>query len=511
MLDQESSATTGIVESSPLSTDRGKGETVAAMTRQVVLGVDSSTQATKVVALDLDDGTVVASGRAPHGGTDVQHPDQWWSALQAAVAEVASPDLTVRGISVAGQQHGLVTLDADGAPVRAAPLWNNVAAAPDAERLNAAADFAAAVGSRLVASFTIAKLAHLARQSPDDLRRTVAICLPHDYLNLRLTGELSTDRGEASGSGWWSPSDGQHRRDLLALAVGDEAAARLLLPVVRGPEEPAGTLSADAAAALGLPVGLPVGPGTGDNMAAALGVGAALDEMVISLGTSGTAFVVASEPAADVTGEVAGFADATGRFLPLACMLNCTQVVDTIATLLGLERSNALDRAERMAPGADGLLMMPYLAGERTPNLPAATGSFHGLTGISATPDTLVRAALDGVAAGLAYCVEALARLGRTAPVVTLTGGGAVHAAWHQAIADATGLPVVVREGAEHAARGAALQAAAIVTGATVADVVARWRPAVIAEVAPRHDLRAAFALDRRRSMIEAIRSTTVT
>lgn len=500
--------TTGVVESSPLSTDRRKGETVAAMTRQVVLGVDSSTQSTKVVALDLEDGTVVDSSRAPHGGTDVQHPDEWWGALRSAVAAVASPDVKVRGIAVGGQQHGLVTLDADDAPVRAVPLWNNVAAAPDAERLNAAADFATEVGSRLVASFTIAKLAHLARQSPDDLGRTSAICLPHDYLNLRLTGELTTDRGEASGSGWWSPGDGQHRRDLLAIAVGTEAAERLILPVVRGPEEPAGALKADAAAALGLPIGIPVGPGTGDNMAAALGVGAALDEMVISLGTSGTAFVVAAEPTADVAGEVAGFADATGRFLPLACMLNCTRVVDTIAALLGLERSEALYRAERMEPGADGLMMMPYLAGERTPNLPAATGSFHGLTGISATPDALVREAVDGVAAGLAYCVDALARLGRAAPMVTLTGGGAVHAAWQQAIADATGLPVIVREGGEHAARGAALQAAAIVTGATVADVVARWRPAVIAEVAPRPGMHGAFALDRRRSLIEGIRAT---
>ena len=245
------------------------------MLRSVVLGVDSSTQSTKVLAVDVEDGTIRGEGRAPHSGADIQHPEEWWTALQQAVRQAVGPDLRVSGISVAGQQHGCVTLDARGEVVRPAPLWNNVAAAPDAERLNEQADFAAAVGSRLVASFTIAKLAHLARTAAADLARTAAVGLPHDWLNFRLTGELATDRGEASGSGWWSPGQGRDRRDLLALAVGAEAAERLRLPAVRGPEEPAGTLTAEAAATLGLPAGIPVGPGSGDNMATALGVGAA--------------------------------------------------------------------------------------------------------------------------------------------------------------------------------------------------------------------------------------------
>ena len=472
------------------------------MLRSVVIGVDSSTQSTKVLAVDVEDGTIRGEGRAPHSGADIQHPEEWWTALQQAVRQAVGPDLRVSGISVAGQQHGCVTLDARGEVVRPAPLWNNVAAAPDAERLNEQADFAAAVGSRLVASFTIAKLAHLARTAAADLARTAAVGLPHDWLNFRLTGELATDRGEASGSGWWSPGEGRDRRDLLALAVGAEAAERLRLPAVRGPEEPAGTLTAEAAATLGLPAGIPVGPGSGDNMATALGVGAAPGELVISLGTSGTAFAVSQTPTADETGEVCGFADATGRFLPLACMLNCTRVVDTVAGLLGVERAAALERAGGIAPGAGGLLLLPYLAGERTPNLPRATGTITGLTGATATPDRLLRAALDGVAAGLAYCVEALARLGITAPGVTLTGGGSAHPAWRQAIADATGLPVTVREGGEHAARGAAMQAIAILRGERVADVIARWRPGITAEVTPRPDLRESFALRERRRLI---------
>jgi xylulokinase len=476
------------------------------MARAVVLGVDSSTQSTKVLTIDVETSDVMAEGRAPHSGADIQDPAEWWNALLEAVHQATAGPFQVIGLAVAGQQHGCVTLDAAGQTVRPAPLWNNVAAAPDAERLNAAADFPAAVGSRLVASFTIAKLAHLARTAPDELARTAAVCLPHDWLNFRLTGELATDRGEASGSGWWSPREGRDRRDLLALAIGAETAERVRLPVVRGAVEPAGALLAAAAAELGLPAGIPVGPGTGDNMAAALGVGAAPGELVVSLGTSGTAFAVSDIATADETGEVAGFADATGRFMPLACMLNCTRVVDTIAAMLGIERAEALERAGAVAPGAGGLLLLPYLAGERTPNLPTATGTITGLTAATATPDLLLRAAVDGVAAGLAYCVEALARLGVTAPAITLTGGGSAHPTWRHAIADATGLPVTVRAGGEHAARGAAMQAAAIVRGESIDAVVARWRPAVTAVAPPRLERREAFALDARRRMIAAAR-----
>src|SRR5215207_6838315 len=239
------------------------------MPQSVVLGVDSSTQSTKVIAVDLESNEVTGEGRAPRSGLDIQDPAEWWDALVAATRATVSPDMRVEAISVGAQQHGMVALDAHDGVIRPAPLWNNVDAAPDAERLNAMADFGREVGTRLVASITIAKLAHLARTSPQDLARTVAVGLPHDWLNLRLTGNLVTD--------------------------GGEAAARLRLPQVRGPVEPAGMLREDAAAALGLPANIPVGPGTGDNMAAALGVGAAPGELVVSLGTSGTAFAVSGE------------------------------------------------------------------------------------------------------------------------------------------------------------------------------------------------------------------------
>jgi xylulokinase len=483
----------------------------AVMLRSVVLGVDSSTQSTKVLAVDIESGQVVAEGRATHSGEDIQHPRDWWDALVRAAHAVVTPELRVEAIAVAGQQHGLVTLDRENRVVRPAPLWNNTAAAPDADRLNAIADFTVEVGTRLVASITIAKLANLARTAPDDLARTAAIALPHDWLNLQLTGNLVTDRGEASGSGWWSPREERERRDLLALAIGDEAARRLRVPAVHGPVEIAGTLHKEAATALGLPAGIPVGPGSGDNMAAALGVGAAPGEMVVSLGTSGTAFAVTDRATADESGEVAGFADASGRFLPLACMLNCTRVVDSIAALVGLDRGDALDSAAEVAPGAAGILLMPYFAGERTPNLPRATGSLDGLTASNATPELLVRAAVDGVAAGLAYCVEALGQQGISAPSITLVGGGSQHPAWRQAIADATGLPIIVRGGGEHAARGAAMQALAIARGEPLDAGVARWRPEIMATIAPRPEHREAFRLAERRQRIAELKTAQAT
>lgn len=455
------------------------------MSRDVVLGVDSSTQSTKVVALDVETGVILSEGRAPHTGADVQDPSDWWAALIAATRQAVTPDLRVVGLAVAGQQHGLVTLDSAGEPVRPAPLWNNVTSAPDAERLNAEADFAAEVGTSLVASITITKLAHLARTEPGALAGVAAVGLPHDWLNLKLTGNLVTDRGEASGSGWWSPGQNRERRDLLALAVGNEAAQRLRLPEVRGPSDAAGVLTPSAATALGLPAGIPVGPGTGDNMAAALGIGAAPGEIVVSLGTSGTVATVTDRPTTNELGEVCGFADATGRFLPLVCMLNCTQVVDTVATMFGIDRVAALDRAAAAPVGAGGLAMTPYLSGERTPNLPSATGTITGFTTATATPDLFLRAALEGVAHGLAYCVDALGREGLTGAGITLVGGGSAHMAWRQVIADATGMPVAIRAGSEHAARGAAIQAAAIVRNEQVADVAARWRPEVVGMVLP--------------------------
>jgi xylulokinase len=259
---------------------------------------------------------------------------------------------------------------------------------------------------------------------------------------------------------------------------------------------------------LGLPVGIPVGPGAGDNAAAAIGIGASQSELCISLGTSGVAYAVSDRPTQDPTGEVAGFADATGFYLPLTCMLNCTRVVGSIADMFGLSIVDGLDRVREIAPGANGLLLMPYLSGERTPNLPYANGMTSGLRTANLRPEFWMRAAVDGVAAGLAYCREALARQDVRRPVVTLVGGGSRHPTWQQAVADATGLPVQVRGGGEHVARGAAIQIAAILREEPVAQLADSWRPDIIAEAEPRPEARDAFRLPERHELIEAMKAT---
>lgn len=474
---------------------------------EVVVGIDSSTQSTKAVAVDLSDGSIVAEGRAPHSGKDTQWPGDWWEAMRIAIEPVASSNFQVVGISVAGQQHGLVAIDNFGEPLQAAPLWNNTAAAADAEGLNQLADFAKETGTRLVASVTIAKVAHLARTQPAVLPAVDAICLPHDWLTWKLTGNLVSDRGDASGSGWWSPSSETTRRDLLELAAGKAFASRVRIPVVLGPSEGAGTLSNDAARFLGLPPGIPVAAGTGDNMGAALGIGAESGHFVISLGTSGTAYAVSNEPTVDPSGEVCGFADATGRFLPLACMLNCTRVVEDVARLTGVPLIEALDRAGAIEPGAEGLILLPYFGGERTPNLPHASGTLLGIDMANLESALLIRAAVDGVAAGLAYCLAALQRKGIDAPDIVLVGGGSSHPTWQQAIADAAQRPVTVPGGREHVARGAAIQAAALVAGMPVTEVSKRWRPEPVALADPRSAFHGRFRLDDRQRLIDEARA----
>jgi xylulokinase len=470
------------------------------MSRPVLLGIDSGTQSTKVLAIDLASGEIVAEGRGSHTGASTQDPRDWWRALKQAIAPIAAHRL--RGISVSGQQHGCVLIDEAGNPVGPVPLWNETSAAPDADRLNREADFPAAIGSRLVAAFTIAKLAHLQRTEPERIARAHAVGLPHDWLNRQLTGRLATDRGDASGSGWWSPATGETRRDLLALAIGAMDAARLRLPDVLQVDEPAGELSRHAAAELGLPPGIPIGPGTGDNMAAALGIGVRAGEYVISLGTSGTAYAVSARPTHDPSGVICGFADATGQHLPLVCQINCTRTVDAVARLCGLEPVAALDLAATVEPGADGLLLEPWFGGERTPNLPDASAVLHGMTLDNLSPERFVRSAIDAVAAGLAYGVGRLRAAGIEGNAISLVGGGSRHIAWQQAIADAAGLPVHVRGGREHAARGAAIQVGAIVKGIPIDTLSDAWKPPVLEIIQPRPEYRAAFRSTERHALI---------
>ena len=424
----------------------------------LVAGVDSSTPSCKVVIRDASSGALVREGRAPHpDGTEVD-PAAWWSALQTAV-DAAGGLSDVDAIAVGAQQHGMVCLTSSGDVVRPALLWNDTRSAGAAADLVAelgAQAWAEAVGSVPVASFTATKLRWLAQHEPSSAERTAAVCLPHDWLTWRLAGApglaaLVTDRGDASGTGYWSPATGEYRPDLLSRAFG----ATPLVPRVLGPAEAAGSSTAGAV----------LGPGTGDNAAAALGVGAVEGDVVVSIGTSGTVFSVAATPAADASGTVAGFADATGRFLPLVATLNAARVLDAAAALVRASHEELASLALSAPPGADGLVLVPYLEGERTPNRPHATGAVHGLRLATSTPAHLARAAVEGLLCALADGLDALVAQGAAVRRVILIGGGARPEAVRVLAPAVFGVPVVVPPPSEYVADGAARQAAWVLAG----------------------------------------------
>ncbi|MCG6499731.1 xylulokinase [Kitasatospora sp. A2-31] len=437
--------------------------------QRVVIGVDSSTQSTKALAVDIDTGAVLGEGRAPHqvseGAGRESDPEQWWRALEEAAAGTGWAERAA-AVSIAGQQHGLVTLDAAGAPVRPALLWNDVRSAPQAAELRTAigpAELVRRSGSLPTAAFTAPKWAWLRAHEPAAADRVAAVRLPHDFLTERLTGEAVTDRGDASGTGWWGP--GGYDKDLLDRIGLDPA----LLPRVLAPGARAGLVRPGTV----LRAGTPVATGTGDNMAAALGLGLRPGQPVLSLGTSGTVYTVGRERPVDPSGTVAGFADALGGWLPLACTLNCTLAVDRFATLLGRGREEVEDGGTAV--------VLPYLDGERTPDLPGASGLVHGLRH-ETTPGQLLQAAYDGAAHALLTALADVLRAGGgdgagDEPLL-LIGGGARGRAWQQTVLRLSGQAVRVPEARELVALGAAAQAAALLTGEPADAVARRWRTA---------------------------------
>jgi xylulokinase len=425
----------------------------------LVAGIDSSTQACKVAVRDAATGALVREGRAPHpDGTEVD-PAAWWSALQDAASAAGGLD-DVAAVSVGGQQHGMVCLDDVGQVVRPALLWNDTRSAAAAHdlvaELGGGAGWADAVGVVPVASITVAKLRWFAEHEPDLAARAAAVCLPHDWLTWRLGGvadlaALRTDRSDASGTGYWSAAAEAYRLDLLERGFG----RGLQVPEVLGPH--------DAAGRHGRAV---LGPGAGDNAAAALGVGAELGDVVVSIGTSGVVSAVADVPARDPSGIVAGFADAAGGHLPLVCTLNASRVLDATARLLGTDHDGLSGLALSAPAGADGLVLVPYLEGERTPDRPDATGALHGLTLTSTTPAHLARAAVEGLLCGLADGLDALVEQGAVVRRVLLVGGGARSEAVRRLAPAVLGCPVLVPAPGEYVADGAARQAAWVLSGA---------------------------------------------
>lgn len=441
----------------------------------LVAGVDSSTQSCKVVVRDLETGETVRIGRAAHPeGTEVA-PDAWWRALGEAIAD-AGGLADVSAVAIAGQQHGMVVLDEGGEVIRDALLWNDTRSAPAARDLIAefgAEELAKRTGSVPVASFTATKLRWLRDAEPENAARVAAVALPHDWLTWRLLGygpagssplgpdlrALVTDRSDASGTSYWDPTEGEYDRELLVAALGHDA----VLPRVLGPSDRAGETVEGTLP--GVPAGIVVGPGAGDNAGAALGLGAVTGDVVISIGTSGTVFAVTDAPSSDLTGAVAGFADASGRYLPLVATLNAARILDSVARLLGVEHAELGELASQAEPGAGGLTLVPYFEGERTPNLPDATATLSGMTLASATRPNLARAAVEGLLGGLAAGLDAVRAAGVREERILLIGGASQNAAVRQIAAQVFDAPVEVPSPGEYVASGAAVQAGWALTG----------------------------------------------
>jgi xylulokinase len=464
----------------------------------VVAGFDSSTSATKVEVREIETGQVVGRGSAGHPPTrpprSEQDPAAWSAAAASAWQQAGEP--AVAAVSVAGQQHGMVALDEHRDVIRPAKLWNDTESAPDATGLigrlpGGRQAWAEACGLVPVASFTITKLSWLHRREPDAWARLAHVVLPHDWLTFRLTGRLTTDRGDASGTGYWSAATGIYRHDLLELVDADRDWSTVVPPVL-GPADPAGEWQ-----------GAVVAPGTGDNMAAALGVGLRSGDVAVSIGTSGTVYSVSDEPTADPSGIVAGFADATGRYLPLVCTLNAAKVTEAVRRLLAVEHEAFDELALAAAPG--GLTLLPYLDGERTPDRPAATGVLAGIRS-DVSREQLARAAVEGVICGLLDGLDALTAFAPTGGRLSLLGGGARSRAIRQVLADLSGRPVLVPHGDEQVAAGACVQAAAVATGDEPADIADRWRLGAgdLVEPGP-----AATASDDVRAAYAALRDAT--
>ena len=424
--------------------------------RQLIAGVDSSTQSVKVVIRDAHTGELVRQGRASHpDGTEVD-PAHWLSGLHAAFADAGGLD-DVEAISIAGQQHGMVAIDAQGEVIRKALLWNDTRSAKEADDLNREVggdqEIARKVGSKLVASFTASKVRWMADHEPENAARVASIALPHDWLSWQLQGgkdlsTLFTDRSDASGTGYFDPSTSHYREDIVRLALRHDQ--ELTLPKIIQPAQFGGkTVS-----------GIPIAAGAGDNAGAALGLQAQPGDVIVSLGTSGTAFAVSETPTHDASGAVAGFADATGRYLPLVCTLNAARILDAACRILGKNHDEVAQLALAAKPGANGLTLLPYFEGERTPNRPKATGVFAGMNLNNSNQEDIARAMVEGMLAGLADAVDALVALGVGVNRILLIGGAAKNPAVPVIASALFGREVLVPPAGEYVADGAAKQAA---------------------------------------------------
>lgn len=443
----------------------------------IAIGLDVGTQGTKGLALDVETQRVIARAGSAYGlipglpvGAAEQHPDTWWSAIvdvaHALVREIGPRAREIGALGVSGQQHGFVPLDEHGAVIRPAKLWCDTSTSAEAVELSRRFGHAVPTG------FTASKILWLARHEPANFARLRTLLLPHDWVNLRLTGRACMECGDASGTGFFDVS--RREFDSAQIAAIDPRLVDCIPPLV-APDASIGTVLDHVADELGLPRGVLVSPGGGDNMMSAIGAGATRPGVfVISLGTSATAFAYSATPIVDTEGLVAPFCDSTGGWLPLICTMNATSVLEEVRAHAAPPNDHAslTERASRVEPGCGGVVFVPYLAGERVPDLPSATGSIHGLRAGSLDSAVLYRAAIEGVTLNLAWGMERMKSLGIQLETVRVVGGGARNPLWRQVIADVLDAPVIALSEPETAALGAAMQSAHISVGAPFEDFV---------------------------------------
>lgn len=438
----------------------------------IYLGIDSGTQSTKALLVD-GDGRVLGRGSAPHAlleglpvGAKEQHPRDWIAAFETALAGalaesgLGASDITAIGIS--GQQHGFVPLDEADNVIRPAKLWCDTATAPEAGELIQAAGGNTALikrtGNTIPAGFTASKIAWLRKHEAGNFDRLRTILLPHDYLNFHLTGERRMEHGDASGTGLLNVMTREWDMELAALI--DERVPGCLPPLINS-WEPNGTVRPEVASRLGLSGKCLVSAGGGDNMMGAIGTGNVTPgKVTVSLGTSGTIHAFSNRPVIDTEkGEIAAFCDSTGNWLPLLCTMNVTVATEMVKRTFGLTTGELNEGADSVAPGSGGLMLLPYLEGERVPNVPDGTGTWIGYGSQAHTPAHFSRAAMEGAALGLGYGFARMKALGIVPAEIRLTGGGSRSAVWRSILAGVFGVPVVCTREAEGAALGAAIQA----------------------------------------------------
>lgn len=441
------------------------------MADQLYIGIDSGTQGCKVAVLSRDQGTIIAESSSPHtlienerGGRE-QDPAIWVAALESALAETLRTvdRRLVRAISVSGQQHGFVPLDGDGQVIRPAKLWCDTETAPQCrtitERLGGEERAIAAIGNTVAAGFTASKILWLKENEPDNYRRLQTILLPHDYLNYWLSGQFSAEHGDASGTAFYDVRNRCWSAAALA-AIDPERDLAAMLPELRQPEQPCARIRPELAARWGLNDEVLIASGGGDNMMAAIGTGNVRPGVVTaSLGTSGTIYAYSDAPIIDSRGELAAFCSSSGGWLPLVCTMNVTVATELMRRLFGLSLDGFNDAILASPPGSGGLLLLPFFNGERTPALPGATATLHGMTTINCSRGNICRAAMEGVTFGLRYGASVLERCGMIPDEIRLVGGGARSSIWRQMVADIFGRPVVSPLTTEAGALGAALQA----------------------------------------------------